>query len=182
MATKEKVKTDNSYLADKVGLRVKHLPKRGTITVLDCYAGSGRIWRGVKRRTGREIRVLAMDKKNVGYHLPGDNSAWLESLDLSVFNIIDLDAYGVPYDQLKIIFNRGYRGIIFVTFIQSLWGIMPKGMLIDVGFSNEQIEKAPTLCNHRGWQYFMEWLSLHGVQKIYHRSHTRKHYFCFTLS
>lgn len=174
------VKTDNSYLADKVGLRVKHLPK-GSITVLDCFAGSGRIWRAVRRRTDREIRILAMDKKNLGLLMPGDNLAWLSSMDLSRFNVVDLDAYGVPYDQLKILFERGYTGTVFVTFIQSIWGQMPKGLMIDVGFTEEMIQKAPSLCNARGWEYLLEWLAARGVEKIWHRHHSRKHYFGFTL-
>lgn len=180
MATKKQdVKTDNSYLADKVGLRINHLPKRGVVTVLDCFAVTGRIWRAVKRRTNREISILAMDKRPIGFHLPGDNIAWLSGLDLDKFNVIDMDAYGIPYDQLKIIFDRKYRGIVFVTFIQSIWGRMPKGMMMEIGFTEAVLDKAPALCNHRGWEYFQEWLSKKGVQTIYHRSHARKHYLCF---
>jgi len=175
------VKTDNSYLADKVGLRVDHLPRKGAVTVLDCFAGSGRIWRAVKRRTNRDIKVLAMDRKRIGYHMPGDNLAWLAQMDLSRFNVIDLDAYGIPYDQLRILFERGYKGVVYVTFIQSLWGQMPKGLMVDVGFTEEMISKAPALCNGRGWEYLIEWMAARGVEKIWHRHHARKHYFAFTL-
>lgn len=175
------IKTDNSYLADKVGLRLAHLPPKGPVIVLDCFAGTGRIWRAVKRRSGREIRVLGMDKRNIGYHLPGDNLAWLETIKLSRFNVIDLDAYGVPYGQLKLIFERGYSGIIFVTFIQSLWGQMPSGILHDLGFTDAMMQKAPALCNGRGWDHLLDWLALRGVTKIWHRSHARKHYFCFVV-
>lgn len=175
------VKTDNSYLADKVGLRVKHIPKRGMVTVLDCFAGSGRIWRAVKRRTSRDIQVLAMDKKNAGYHLPGDNMTWLMSLDLSRFNVIDLDAYRIPYEQMKILFEREYHGIVFVTFIQTIYGAMPRELLRDLGFTDSMFEKANSVFNVRGWEYFLEWLAGHGVIKIIHRSHARKHYLTFTL-
>lgn len=177
----KEVKTDNSYLADKVGLRINHLPRRGPVTVLDCFAGTGRIWRAVKRRTKREIRVLGMDKRNLGYHLPGDNLAWLETIDLSRFSVVDLDAYGVPYEQIKLLFERGYKGVVFVTFIQSLWGQMPSGLLIDLGFTDDMIKKAPALCNSRGWEHVLNWLAVRGVDKVWHRSHARKHYFCFVL-
>ena len=179
--SKSSVKTDNSFLADKVGLRVDHLPAKGDITVLDCFAGTGRIWKGVKTRTRREIKILAMDKRPIGFHLPGDNIGWLMGMDLSRFNVIDLDAYGVPYDQLKILFERGYKGIVFVTFIQSLWGRMPNQLLIDIGFTEAMIAKAPSLCNGRGWDHLCEWLALQGVKKVYKRSHARKHYFTFTM-
>jgi len=178
----DKVKTDNSYLADKVGLRAEHLPAGHTITVLDCFAGSGRIWRAVKRRhPKKDIRILAMDKKNIGFHLPGDNLAWLKSMDLSKFNVIDLDAYGVPYEQLKIILDRGYKGIVFVTFIQSVFVKMPSGLLHDVGFTDAMIDKAPALLNARGFDRFAEWLAGYGVKSMFHRSHARKHYICFSL-
>lgn len=183
MVTKRtsEIKTDNSYLADKVGLRLAHLPKAKIITVLDCFAGTGRVWKAVKRRSKKDIRILAMEKREIGFRLPGDNLAWLAEMDLSRFDVIDLDAYGVPYDQLSLLFQRGYRGVVYVTFIQSMWGRMPKGLLHDIGFSDAIIEKAPALCNVRGFQYFMEWLASKGVEKIYRRSHARKHYFCFTL-
>lgn len=184
MATKNniEVKTDNSYLADKVGLRVNHLPKAKVTTVLDCFAGNGRIWRAVKRRSKKDIRVLAMEKREIGFRLPGDNLAWLAEIDLSKFNVIDLDAYGVPYEQLSLLFERGYRGVVFVTFIQSMWGRMPNNLLLDIGFTEEMIEKAPSLCGIRGFQYIMEWLGMKGVETIYRRSHARKYYFCFMLS
>lgn len=181
VATKPDIKTDNSYLADKVGLRVKHLPQRGPIVVLDCFAGSGRIWRAVKRRTNREIVILGMDKRQMGFNLPGDNLAWLAQLDLSRFNVIDLDAYGVPYEQLKIIFDRGYRGIVFVTFIQSIWGQMPFELMMEVGFTESMLNKAVSLCSSRGWEYFREYISKKGVERIWHRSHARKHYLAFIL-
>lgn len=175
------VKTDNSFLADKVGLRVAHLPKSKIVTVLDCFAGTGRVWRAVKSRTKRDIRILAMERREIGFRLPGDNLTWLMDMDLSRFNVVDLDAYGVPYDQMRLLFERGYKGTVFVTFIQSMWGRMPKGLLLDIGFSEEIIQKAPALCSARGFQYVMEWLASKGVEKIYRRSHVRKHYFCFTM-
>lgn len=175
------IKTDNSYLADKVGLRANHLPKVKTVTVLDCYAGTGRIWRAVKRRTGKEIRVLGMDKREIGYHLPGDNLAWLKTIDLDKFNVIDLDAYGTPYEQIKILFDRGYKGVVFVTFIQSMFGQMPKGLLSEIGVTDVMVKKAPSLCSKRGWEFFLEWLAMKGITRIYHRGHARKHYFCFTI-
>ena len=183
---KETIKTDNSYLADKVGLRVNHLPKKKTITVLDCFAGSGRIWRAVQRRTKKDIRVLAMGKKAIGFQLPGDNLAWLKGMDLIKFDVIDLDAYGVPYEQLKIILDRGYKGTVFVTGIQVFGftggGEMPRGLLREIGFTEPIYKKAPSVCNRRGWEYFCEWLAMKGVSQIHHRGHSRKHYFAFSLT
>lgn len=131
-------KTNNSYLSDKVSLRLGHLPAGKKIRVLDCYSGKGLIWKAVKKMSGRDITTLGIDvSADTGFRLPGDNRAYLDTLDLSPFQVIDLDAYGVPYDQLKSIFSRGYKGHVFVTFIQTMYGQMPVGLLEDIGFTHE---------------------------------------------
>ena len=172
--------TDNSYLSDKVSLRAGHLPS-GEVRVLDCFGGNGRIWRGVQKVTGRKIKVLPVDYRDIGFHLPGDNRGYLPSLDLSRFNIIDLDAYGVPYDQLKEVFERGYQGIVFVTVIRSSMGMMPYGLLRDVGYTDEQIKQCPVVVSKNGWAYMLEWLANLGVRKIWLRSKDRKYYAGFVI-
>lgn len=174
--------TDNSYIADKIALRCNHLPDKETITVLDCFGGKGVIWKGCVTKSGKKIRRLAIDtrKDEIGFHLPGSNMAYLDTLDLSRFDVIDLDAYGVPYEQLKMLFRRGYKGAIFVTFIQTVMGAMPHGLLYDVGIPKEMIEKCPTIFYGSGWLYFLDWLAMNGVKKISHRSHDRKHYLYFS--
>jgi len=175
--------TDNSYLSDKVALRVKHLPGGDQIRVLDCYAGDGKVWAAVQKLSGKKISRLPIDiRDDIGFSLIGDNLIYLESMNLNKFDIIDLDAYGVPVDQLEIIFRRKYSGAVFVTFIQSLYGQMPKSLLNKIGFTEAMIEKCPTIFNKRGWAYFKEYLALRGVDKIYHRSHARKHYIAFSCA
>jgi hypothetical protein len=175
-------KTHNTYLADKVALRAGHLPKRREIYVLDCFAGKGLIWEAVKEVTGRKITTLPIDMDiKSGFRLPGNNMGYLDSIDLSPFDVIDLDAYGVPYPQLRVILERGFKGAVFVTFIQSIYSQMPQGLLRDIGFGNGMIEKIPTLFAQRGWEYFLGWLALKGIRKIWSRSHSRKHYLFFNL-
>jgi len=175
-------KTNNSFLADKVKLRANHLPESERLRVMDCYSGSGAIWQAVKELTGRKIITLPIDTQDYGnFYLPGDNIGYLETMDLSRFDVIDLDAYGVPYAQLKTIFQRGYAGTIFVTFIQSVMGSIPNGLLNDVGLSTAMVEKIPTLFAKRGWDYFIQFLAQNGVSRIWHREHDRKHYAGFVL-
>lgn len=183
-------KTFNSYLADKVWLRARNIPK-GEVNVLDCFAGKGTIWRAVQLVTGREINVLPIDTTNSDgfFYLPGDNRSFLSIIDLSRFNVVDLDAYGIPYDQLKILFDRKYKGLVFVTFIQTGWGGMPWGLLTDLGFTRAMIEKIPTLFAQRasgiGWGFFKEWMAGHGVKSIRVRSgaagHSHRHYLFFKM-
>jgi len=172
-------KTNNSYFGNKVELRCNYLPENPV--VLDCYAGAGLIWKAVEYKTGIKIKYVGIDviDYGVGFYLTGDNMSYLQTMDLTRFNVIDLDAYGVPYEQLKTIFGRGYSGRVFVTFIQSLYGQMPVGLLEEIGFTNGMVEKIPTLFGKNGWNYFIEWLALNGVRAITHRSNGRKHYLTF---
>jgi hypothetical protein len=177
------IKTDNSYMADKVYLRLGHLPDKGIVSVLDCYSGSGIIWRGVARLTQKKIRRIPMDEKDdVGFHLPGDNLKYLKTMELGTFDVIDLDAYGIPYEQMKLIREKNYQGVVFVTFIQSMYGGVPTGLLCDIGFTKEMINKTPALFNRRGWDYFLQWLGGWGITEIYHRTHARKHYLYFNCA
>ena len=178
-------KTANTYLADKVALRVEHLPEGSPLFVLDAYAGRGVVWEAVKKLTGRDIRTLPVDKDlGAFFGLWGDNRIYLESLDLARFDAIDLDAYGVPYEQLSILFRRGYAGWVFVTFIQSdynPYGGTPHQLLHEIGVSQMMIDKSPLLFGRRAYQYFLEWMGWHGVETIWHRGHIRKHYLAFQM-
>lgn len=177
-----RIKTDNSYLADKVALRAGHLPP-GDVTVLDCFAGRGLVWGGVVRLTGRRILRLPIDIKNegVGFHLPGDNRGYLWSLDLSRFNVIDLDAYGVPYAQLEILFARHYRGTVFCTMISNVMGVLPYGMLFALGYTRAMVEKSPVIFGRAGYEKFKRYLAARGVRHIWERTHARKAYLGFEL-
>jgi len=176
-------KTDNSYLRDKIQLRINNLPS-GDISVLDCYSGKGLIWAAVRELTGRKIRTLPIDRRadKDDFHLPGDNLEYLQTLDLTKFNVVDLDAYGIPFEQIDMLVRRGYKGVVFVTAIQSVMGRLPNAMLHAVGFTDVQIEKAPTLLGKRGWEYLLQYLASVGVEKIRHRSHSRKHYLAMWLA
>jgi len=174
-------KTFNSYLADKVWLRARNMPK-GEVNVLDCFAGKGTIWRAVGLVTGREINTLPIDTtNNEGFYLPGDNRSFLSIIDLTRFNVVDLDAYGSPYEQLKILFDRGYKGCVFVTHVQFDFGSTHLGMLEELGFSKEMVNKIHSLFQKSGWEYFCEYLALHGVKTIRVRGHQRKHYLFFKM-
>ena len=150
-----KIQTDNSYLAEKVQLRIESLPKKEVVTVLECFAGDGLIWKEVKRITKRNIKILRIDQKDdkKGIYLKGDNLKFLQSIDLDRFDIVDLDAYGSPFTQLlEIIHAKQFKGIVHCTFIQSMFGALNKRMLFDLGYTKAMIEKIPSLFNKGGIQ------------------------------
>jgi hypothetical protein len=180
------VQTDNSYLEDKVALRARHLPD-GKVSVLYCFAGTGKIWKAViSSRTDVDIKVLGIEKqvgKAKGFHIPIDNNRFLKSGDLSQFNVIDLDAYGIPYEQIGTILRRRWHGVIFATVIQSIFGRLQNDLLEEVGYSKSMIEKAPVLCCKGGFDKFCSWLASRGIRKVIARRSEdgMKNYIQFTV-
>ena len=130
----------------KVTLRLNHLPEKNEIIVLDAFAGKGTIWNLVQKRTDKKIRTLAIDKNYYdNIDIVCDNLKVLAGIDLGRFDIVDLDAYGIPFAQMQLLFKNKYQGIVFVTFIQSFYGNLPTAILMQSGFTPEMIRKARTL-------------------------------------
>ena len=181
------VQTDNSNFEVKVKLRNDNLPP-GKCRVLDCYGGTGRIWETIKKRNPKKkIEVLRIDKKKDrgGVYLVGDNRKFMEALEPGQFDVIDLDAYGIPYKPLIWLFERshGHPTTIFATFIQSLYGCLPTDFLVNSGYSHKMIKKCPSLFYRDGFEKLKGFLANKGVKKIKHYSDkaNRKHYICFTI-
>jgi hypothetical protein len=175
--------TDNSFLGDKIALRVNNVPKKESLRVLDCYHGSGTIWKNVQERYTGKITVVKIDKfqKDDLFVLLGDNLKYLKKIDLSVFDAIDLDAYGIPFEQLKLLFERKYRGVVFVTFIQTLFGKLPVSFLESLGYTQSMVAKCPTLFYKNGLEKLCSFLEQNGVKKIICRTFERKNYLCFSI-
>lgn len=181
-------KTDNSYFEDKVEMRLARLPDKPTVKVLDAYSGHGLIWQEVQSRTDKEIQVTRIEKKNdaPGFYIKGDNVKALLALDLHAFDIIDLDAYGVPYAQCKALFaQRPYPApvTVFVTFIQSITGGLPRRMLEALGYPDSMVAKCPTLFARHGVDKFSLYLAQSGILTMHLRqtNDRRKNYLSFRL-
>ncbi len=162
-----------------------HLPAKSRIRVLDAFHGRGVIWDYIREKTKIKIEVTAIDKKPIvdEFILFGDNRKFLPSLSLEKFDIIDLDSYGVPFDQLEEIFDydkkkKIHHGV-FVTFIQSIYGRLPVGMLKKIGYSEKMVEKVPALFDRDGIGKFKAYLALNGVSTIFIKSSGKKHYLFF---
>lgn len=179
-------KTDNAFLADKVDLRVNNLPtpREGEpMRVLDAYSGKGVIWDRVQRKVDFDIAVTKIDKRPdiSTFRLKGNNTKIMNGLDLSIYDVIDLDAYGIPYDQLRVLFQKGYHGTVFVTFIQVGLGSIPHKMLYDLGFQKFKSRKGMTIFRNVGYHYFKMWLWKHGIKSVRGRHHEQKHYIVFKM-
>ena len=175
--------TDHSFLADKIALRLSMLPNKKALNVIDAYSGWGSIWNNIQKKHDGKIKITKIDKeqKDDTFVLLGDNRKFLASLPLSKYDIIDLDAYGVPYHQLKILLERKFKGIVFVTFIQSVMGQLPYEFLNDLGYTDTMIKKCQTLFNRNGYKKLLQWLGNNGIDRITIRKDSRKCYLGFNL-
>lgn len=174
--------TDNSFFDAKVALRIKHLPS-GPVKVLDAYGGYGCVWQEVAAQIKRtDIYRVGIDKEKRDGCVRGDNRKWLKGMTLPLFDVIDLDAYGIPFDQVEILFKRKFKGTVFFTFIQSVLGIIPSKLIRINGISRKAQRICPTLFGQIGWQLWLDWLANNGVKRVWHMSKDRKHYGCFILT
>lgn len=145
---------------------MNHLPGKESIKVLDCFTGKSIIWEEIKRESDKDINVIGIDRISYGSTLKGDNIKYLKGMNLDKYDIIDLDAYGIPLRQLEIIFRKRYRGILFVTFVQSIFGRLPVRMLEKIGYTRKMIEKCPTLFNRNGIEKFKQYLAINNIKII----------------
>lgn len=147
-------KTDNDFLADKVQLRVDHCPRPigRPARVLDCYGGKGVVWRLVEAKTSVKVERVAIDSRTdlSDFHLHGDNIKVMAGMDLTGFDVIDLDAYGIPAAQLVEVFESGFTGVVFATAIQTMQGIIPRIILDDLGFPDAVSKKSPLTAEQEG--------------------------------
>lgn len=179
-------KTDNHYLADKVALRCKYSPwlDDRPLRVLDVCGGHGVVWRCVMAETGRKIARHAIDKRTdlSEMHWHGDNLAVIQSVDVSDYDVVDIDAYGTPAEHLMLLSQRQFQGVVFVTMIQEIAGRMPSAVMSAIGLPMAAQTLAPSLIARRGWEYYCEFLSTIGVRSLVHRSKGRKHYAAMRLN
>lgn len=178
-------KTDNSYTAEKVQLRLDSicLIDKKEINVLEAYAGDGVIWKKVQEQSDKIINILKIEMKDnkKGVYLKGSNEKFLPLFDFSNYDVIDLDAYGVPFNQLEAVFLKKFNGIVHCTYIQSGMGGLPHGMLIKLGFPKQMIKKCGTLFSKNGMQKMKDYLWLNNVKNITGYYFDRKNYFYFNL-
>jgi hypothetical protein len=173
---------DNSFLEAKISLRMNHLPDKESFKVLDAFSGQGIIWDEIAARTGRKIEVLKIDiKKGLkDIYLVGDNRKFIASLQLKEFDVINLDAYGVPFDLLDYLLTydraRELHHRMFLTFIQSQFGRLPMKMLNRLGYTDRMIRRIPTLFNRNGIGRLKDYLGTMGIESMWLKSSVDKHY------
>lgn len=143
--------THNSFFKEKVALRLdcaEAVPKK-KISVLEAYAGDPLCWKKVAKLTDKKLYLTGINHDSAlgTFHLHGDSINLFRSLDLSKFDILDIDAFGFPYEHFIHVLRSSYKGYVIGTFIISHPGAF---------FSS------------RGLQDFMDIPKLEGVKFHYH--------------
>ena len=180
------MKNDNSHIEEKLDIRQEVVRGIGKdkVRVLECYAGAGRMWSSVKV-DGVEISVTRIEiaKGKNKRALEGDCMKFLPSMNLDKYDIVDLDAYGIPAEQIRHLYDRGYMGKVIVTAIQSMQGSLPNAVLYANGFTDAMLSKSRTLFNRNGLAKLENFLYICGVKKIhgYFFGNERKNYFYFNF-
>lgn len=179
-------KTDNSHIWEKVSLRLEtvELIQKKEINILELYSGDGVIWNKVQLLTDKKINVLKIEKKadKKGIYLKGKNEKFIPSFNFQKYDIVDLDAYGVPFQQLKVLFLKKFKGYVHVTFIQSGMGNLPSALLKENGYTDSMIAKCRTLFTKDGLSKLLYFLAKNKVENITGYFIERKNYFYFTVS
>ena len=164
-------KTNNSAKEVKIELRKKVVEAidKEFISVLDAFGGSGFLWKTMKLTEERKIEVLSIDKYNKKADIRGENLKVIPSLDLSRFDIIDLDSYGCPYNQIKAVVKNktlANHTYIIYTYIVTGMGGANRDMLEEFGISRSMVKEAPTLFKEEQQKIFNGFLYKCGVKKV----------------
>ena len=170
-------KTDNASIADKIFLRKTATTELSSLCVLDLYAGENILWSQFETERYYGVELI----KGKGKNLHADNRRIIESLDLSEFNTIDCDSYGIPFDVILKLFqnNTLQKGtIIIYTAISNKMSALNKECLHMFGLE-QMFRKCPTLVQAKGLELFYAMLEKQGVNTVYYykaRTSFEKHY------
>lgn len=179
------IKTNNdlSLINAKIQLRINSIEHlKGQIKILELFGGEGILWNEVKKITGKDILVLAIDKNKYNrVQLQGDNLKFIDSLNLNEFHVIDADAWGSPFYQVEKLFSKKYKGIVHCTFIQSMMGALSKELLLRLGYTEKMLSKSKSLFNKKGISKFKNYLAINGVNEIFIVTEKKKNYLYFNL-
>ena len=159
------VHTDNCNFASKVKLRADAVASLPYVNVLDCFAGENRLWKEIPHNDYYGIEKEA----GKGANLNADNLRVIKSLDLSRFNVIDLDSYGTPIDQILALYDNETLQKGTIIFYTCITGVIsgPNKRIVDMFNMYNMMRKARTLVNNQIHRVFYGFLYKMGVRKIF---------------
>lgn len=165
---KTTTKTHSSHRDGKIALRIDALAGIETPVILDAFSADGDLWRTITASIERPSKVVRIEKEKGrrGFYLQGDNLKWMRGMDLSVFDIIDLDAYGNCYWQIEELKRQGYCGTVICTWIVSIMSPTLMEVMRVIGMGPEMLKAAPTLCAELSPEAVFAYIEKTGVNQI----------------
>lgn len=157
-------KTDNKSVANKIFLRREATKHLSGLRVLDLYAGNNVLWGSFPKEKYFGIEA----QKGKGKNLNANTRRVIDALDLSQYNVIDCDSYGIAFDiYKKIIENKSLQKgtVIFYTAIVNAFTQMHKEGIQMFGLE-KMFPKASTLFNPKGLEFFYGMLGNYGIDKV----------------
>lgn len=145
------VKTDNAKITAKKEIRenvLSMIKERGSANIIEVFCGTGEMYQSVWKRADKYLGIDKLKFFDERTTICGDALKALLTIDISEFNIFDIDAYGSPYDCLSIITDKliGRKGIIgFVitdgSGMDLKMGNISKGLQKIVGLDVNKVAK-----------------------------------------
>jgi hypothetical protein len=169
-------------VANKVFLRCEATKHLDSLRVLDLYAGNNVLWCNFDKEKYFGIEV----QKDKGKNLNVDTRRVIDTLNLSPYNVIDCDSYGIAFDIYnKILENESLQKgtIILYTAVVNAFTQM-HGEGIKMFHLEKMFYKCSTLFNPKGIEFFYGMLGNYGVDKVNYyevRDDYLKHYGYFIV-
>lgn len=111
-------KTENAHLKEKLQLRNAGINEANIteLKVLDCYHANGTIWGHLKQRYP-DLKLLGIELKKdlptMFECITGDNLQVVKDLNISEYNVIDLDSFSDCTDLLLYLYPLAKNGTLF---------------------------------------------------------------------
>jgi hypothetical protein len=179
---RRQVMTENSHLRTKLRLRKQavELIDKKSISVLDAYAGEGVVWNRMRKEMPDiNFTTLGIEKRK--YLNPavimGDNRKVMKGLDLTQFDLIDLDAFGCPWEQLALCAKTAIKVPVVATHIIVTLGPVPKQLLQTAGIPEDWCDrrKVPqALFNRWRWEWWENYCAHLGYKTTHYEIHLDK--------
>ena len=121
-----------------------------------------------------------------GANLTADAKRVVRSLDLSQFNVIDCDSYGIPFEICRYLLdNPAVKSgtVIIYTAITNIFTYFPKVYLEEFGIQ-ELYKITPSIFNAGAISYFYDMLANRGVKEVHYYEvidNYTKHYGYFII-
>lgn len=157
----------SSRIEYKLAVRLKACEQLKSIKVLDCYHGKGELWRSLQDFVEIEEFLGIEKNKGLGSGFPvmyGNNLQIIDLINIDKYTLIDLDAYGFPFDLMEKVFIKSKlpKVIVYTVGFYSPCGIPD---IINVFPESRKICKTITNCFYD--DMFSHYLYSKGIKEYF---------------